>query len=264
MRLPLRALLDPAAERLDLGRAQPGLAARDVRHAPELVRVRDALEERARLGMAGDDGHVAGGQRTRRHLLQVKPQLFLAPIAVGTVAGVAVLGQDGAHVPVERDAGGRARRARRAILRRRRQRLDHGALRPGRTLVDPPLHGLDLRRRESAAPPRHALVGIGRDQELVQEAPLSVTRHDHRTRVSAFVQPLACVEPKVALGLARAVAAHAGGREDGLDIAREIDGGTGRRRTRRRRARRGQRSAHARGEDDGAGGAQDPGNPHHV
>ena len=269
MRLPLRTLLDPAAERLDLRRAEAALSARDVGHPPLLVRVRDATEQLAPLGAARDDRDLARGKRRLRDLLAVEPQAPLTAVPVGPVAGVAVVGQDRSHVPVEGDertvgpnagrvGGHRPRRG--GGSPRVRRHPDHQSVRPGDALVDPAHQGPDLAWCERVGTLRHPLVRIFRQEPLVEQAAFAVATHDGPAGVAALEQAVPRVETETALRACRAVAAHAGGGQDGLDVSGEVERGGGRRGG--RRPRRCQRTSHPCHHDGGAGGCQDPAIPH--
>jgi hypothetical protein len=241
VRLPRSALLDPAAERLDLGRAQPVLAARDVRHPLLLVRVRHALDERAPLGVAGDDRHLSRSGRRLRHLLAVEAQAHLPAVPVGAVAGVTVVGQDRPYVFIEGDertrgpsGGGGAGEGRRRGGRRLRGRHldDLHSVRPGGAIVDPAHQRLDLGRRERFGALWHPLLRIVRYQPLVEQAALPIAAHYGPARVPALEQAFPGVEPETALRPGRAMAADAGGGQDGLDVPDEVERGVGRRRGR--------------------------------
>ena len=105
--LPFGPLLDPAAERLDLGlRERP---ARPLGGHPLGVIVRDdPLDQGALARLAGDDHRPVLPLR-ERPLLLVEPEARLALALVGAVALEAGLGEDRADVAVEVDWTGLAR-----------------------------------------------------------------------------------------------------------------------------------------------------------
>ena len=128
---PRGAFGDPAAEDVDLRRGQPRFVRVRRRHELVLVRGDDAFDERADLGLAGDERFLGQGG-----LAHVEPELGLAVRFVLAVAAEAVVREDGEDVPAEahglRRAGGQGEREQGAeqrggrfhlgvILRRSRQ-----------------------------------------------------------------------------------------------------------------------------------------------
>src|SRR5262249_47781556 len=97
--LPLRALLDPAADQVDLGGAvrPPGIRGR---HPHRRILGRNAADHLAAPRIARHDGEpsaqVALGDR-----FDVESQRGFAITLVRTVAGVTLVGKDGADVAVE-------------------------------------------------------------------------------------------------------------------------------------------------------------------
>ena len=211
VRLPLRALVYPQAEGLDL-RLVEGLAAAGHPH-PRVVG-RDAVHEEARRRVSGDDGGAAVaaavGERTLGH---VEPQAGLPRRLVGPVAREAVLREQGPHLAGEVDGApghrGRSRARRRGV----------GA--EVRALVDPRPHELDLAGRER--PPRrgrgHEADGLVRRQPLEQRAALGVAGPH------VGLDEVGGVEPQLGLPgrLGRAVAREAGLGEHRPHVAVELD-----------------------------------------
>ena len=103
----LGALLDPAAEDRDLIGGEVRLFAGRGRHVLVGVGRGDPLDERAFVGLAGNDGRVAaeigGGS-----VAEVEAQIGLAMLGVGSVAIKAVAREDGSDVLVEADFFGRS------------------------------------------------------------------------------------------------------------------------------------------------------------
>src|SRR5437899_1188696 len=95
VRLPIRALLDPAADEIDLGvsQAEPGSGRR---HATGFVRRADPLIERA-------PGAVAGNDDAQAALFGVDSQPHLPLLFVGSVAGEALVAKRGPDFAVEID-----------------------------------------------------------------------------------------------------------------------------------------------------------------
>ena len=125
VRLVLAALLDPAPQQRDLVGAQPRAAAAGERHARRFVCVEDAGQDRAALGRAGRERHVARAERALRGVLEVEAQPRLARRSVRAVAGEAALGQDRPDVAVVADAS-RGRRPHGSRRQRRSRALGHG------------------------------------------------------------------------------------------------------------------------------------------
>jgi hypothetical protein len=244
VRLPRGAFHDPAPQRLDLRARQPRLAARDVRHALVVVRVRDALDQRALLRLAGHDRDGARRERGLRVLLAVEPQPRLAPVAVGAVAAETVVGEDRPHVAVELEPWHQRRRGRIARLRNDgSRRAQHQAFRPVRAFVDPAAERVDLRRGQRVLQPGHPLRRLTGRDALVEQARARVPRHDHRARLAALRDGLRAVEPQFALDVFGAMAAQAHARQDRLHLAHEVDllGGAGWRTAQRAREERHER-----------------------
>ena len=139
VRLPLRPLVDPQAERLDLVvRQRLGPAG----HPLGRIRGRDAVEQEALVGASGDDDGPAEpralGERT---VLDVEAQAALPARLVRPVATEALPGQDRPHLAREVD---RALENSGGV--RRRSRLRGGVRRfraPVRAAVDPAAYRLD-------------------------------------------------------------------------------------------------------------------------
>jgi len=113
--LVLRALGNPAAEDFFLRGSERRTRLRR-RHVLFRVVGRDAIDQFARLGIARHDGLLGDGD-----LALVEAELGFALAGVRAVAGEAVIGEDGADVAVEFDAGGGVI-LRRAAHRQRRYR----------------------------------------------------------------------------------------------------------------------------------------------
>ena len=219
--LPGSALRDPAPQERDLRVREPRLAALRERHAPRLVGVGDAGDERASLRRTGDDRHGPRAHRGLGRRLDVEAQPGLAAVAVGAVAGEAALGEDRPHFAVEAHGRGAALAARRG--RRRLRRVgDHHPRRPWRAGLDPPPYRLDLGRGQWVRLVRHAVDGVSLDEVREDGAQDGRAGQEHGTVLAAGEHPLARVEAQLALLLGRAVAADAGGREDRLDVAYEV------------------------------------------
>ena len=133
---PVRAAVDPAADRVDLLGAERA-AGGDRRHAPDAVPGGQPLEQRARLGVARDDDAL-------EELVGVEPQVGLPRVLVRAVAEQARLGENRPHVPVELDHG-------RRLLRRRREIAGEGSAEPDRE------HGERNRSAERCLPHGHVL-----------------------------------------------------------------------------------------------------------
>ena len=101
---PRRALGDPGLEQ---GQLFGGNRLMLLRRRHDLLGVLrfDALDERAQLGLAGHDRDVAFPVGLRGGLV-VEAQLGLARLLVGSVAGDAVLGEDGTDLAAEADGLG--------------------------------------------------------------------------------------------------------------------------------------------------------------
>ena len=220
VRLPGRALGDPAADDVHLRRGEARLAALRVRHAPRLVGVGDTREEGAPLRRARDDRHGAGAQRRLRRILDVEAQRGLAAVAVGAVADEAALGQDRPDVAVEAHARrpeGRPRGGREA------RRLGHrSAVRPGRTRLDPPPKRVDLGHGQRIGLLRHPVDGIRLDQVRVEGAVERPPGRDHGAVLTAGDEALPRVEAQLPLLLRRAMAADARDGEDRPHVPREV------------------------------------------
>ena len=105
------AVLDPLADHRDLFLRQQLVRLR-WRHDLILVVRKHALEGGAGIGVAGHDGGVAVLVRRSGRVADIEPQFRLAGLAVGTMAGEAVLGKDRAdiaRVAVLRPGGDRRR-----------------------------------------------------------------------------------------------------------------------------------------------------------
>jgi len=109
VRLVIRAGRNPAAERVHLGRREL-LLRLGRRHQLVVVRARDAADEFARIGFAGDEGALAGLRGRERGLAEVEAETGLARVFVRPVAGEALAGKDGADFALEvrRGRGGGA------------------------------------------------------------------------------------------------------------------------------------------------------------
>src|SRR5580704_13158105 len=97
---PCRALIDPLSEQLDLLRLQRLVELRRRHDRFGIVR-RDAGEQFALRGFAGNEGKTAAAESSKRAVLGVKPELGLALLVVGSVAGETMFRQDGPNLPVE-------------------------------------------------------------------------------------------------------------------------------------------------------------------
>ncbi len=211
VRLPLRALVDPQAEGLDLGLVE-GLAAAGHPH-PRVVD-RHAVHEQAGRRVSRDDGGAAVAAAVgERPLGHVEPQAGLARRLVGPVAREAVLREQRPHLAGEVDgAPGRRRRGR---ARRR------GVGAQVRALVDPRPHEPDLIGRER--PPRrgrgHEADGLLRRQPLEERAAVGVAGPH------VGLDEVGGVEPQLGLpgGLGRPVAREARLGEHRPHVAVELD-----------------------------------------
>ena len=96
MASPDGAFGDPAAEDVGLRRGQPRLVRVRRRHQLVLVGGDDAFDERADLGLAGDERFLGQGG-----LAEVEAQLALAVRLILAVAAEAVVREDGQDVPAE-------------------------------------------------------------------------------------------------------------------------------------------------------------------
>ena len=103
--LVLGALLDPLAEERDLGRGEL-LARFGGRHLFLGVLRGDAMPKLALVGLSGDDGGLPLFDLGERALFRVEPEVGLPRLCIGTVAFVAVFGEDRADVAVELDLVG--------------------------------------------------------------------------------------------------------------------------------------------------------------
>src|SRR5262249_43605330 len=95
MRFPVGALIDPAANEVDLRFSEDETGA-GRRHAIRFVGRADALVEPAPGAVRWRDDAIAA-------LLGVEAETSLALLLVGAVAGEALVGQDGADLTVEID-----------------------------------------------------------------------------------------------------------------------------------------------------------------
>ena len=100
MFFPFRAFGDPALEGIYLLRRK-SFAGFERRHAVVFVLGRDTRDQGTLVRFAGDDGVVAGFQFGESAVLLVEAQAGFAFVGIGAVAGVAVVGKDGADVAVE-------------------------------------------------------------------------------------------------------------------------------------------------------------------
>src|SRR5687768_3680240 len=99
MSLPLRPLLDPSLDQCDLLGLE--LLARLARwHDLVFVVSGNALEQRTVTRLTGDDDHRLI-RLAEEAFLRVEPQVGLALVLVGAVAGEAVFRQDRADVAIE-------------------------------------------------------------------------------------------------------------------------------------------------------------------
>ena len=98
-----------------------------------------------------------------------------------------------------------------------------GAFRPRGALVDPALQSRDLFRLERRAVERHARFPAPALDALDQAAFFTRSRHDDRAADAAPHGPRFDVEPQLRFGLRPAVAAIAGGAQDGFHVSRVID-----------------------------------------
>ena len=130
VRLPGGALFDPALDQRDLGGLE-GLVLLGRRHDLLFVLGDDALEERALVRLALDDGRrfflaVLGHARCEEAGFGIEAEARLAGGGIGAVAVEAVFGHDRADVAVEldllfgREGGGREKR------QERQEGLTHG------------------------------------------------------------------------------------------------------------------------------------------
>ena len=150
---PLRALHDPAAQQVHLRGGQL-LARLGGRHVVVVFRREcDDGEQAALLRLACDEGKPAGIKFLERVFLQVQAQAGLAFVLVRAVAGVAVLGKDGADVApeIDRQRSGRCSRTggngepqapRHQQSRVKMSRFDHGTvcLTPSKPVVSGKVH----------------------------------------------------------------------------------------------------------------------------
>ena len=209
--LPLRPLVDPEAQGLDLVVRERFAAAR---HPLGGVRGRDAVEEEAAGGVAGHHDRPAEPRAVgERPVLDVEAEPALPAPLVRPVATEAVLGEERPDLAREVDHALRHRRC--------RPPRGGGCVRqlgaPRRAAVDPAAYGLDRVFAQALAQRRrrHAPHAIDRDQPLEQRARLRVARHHvgGEERVG--------VEPQVGLprALVRPVATEAGVGEERPDVA---------------------------------------------
>jgi hypothetical protein len=99
---PCGAVLDPAFEEVLVGGGELfGFVWRG--HDVVGVMGGDAAEELAVIGVAGDDGGVAGFGFTEGGFLDVEAEVAFAFIGIGAVAGEAVFGENGADFAGEVD-----------------------------------------------------------------------------------------------------------------------------------------------------------------
>jgi hypothetical protein len=104
---PLRALLYPSAQRLDLTRAELVAALISRGHSDRWVVRCNALDQFARGRIARNDNRLGS-------IFLIKAELGFALSRIGSVAGVTLVGQDGPHIAIELDGarfGGAADRS---------------------------------------------------------------------------------------------------------------------------------------------------------
>ena len=138
-----------------------------------------------------------------------------------------------------RARGRHGRRSRRRMQQIRprlaiRQRLPRPMLGIRRARRDPRAHRIDLCARQRHMPfdGRHPLIRVRAHHSRKQLALLGLPRHDGRAATLAALQrTIALVEAQAGLAARgiRTVALKAARGQDGCDIAREVDGGRGRR-----------------------------------
>ena len=115
---PLRPLLYPSAQRLDLTRAELVAPLISRRHSDRWVVRCDALDQFARGRIARNDNRLGS-------IFLIKAELGFALSRIGSVAGVTLVGQDGPDIAIELDGarfGGAADRS--------QQQRDNGIAEP--------------------------------------------------------------------------------------------------------------------------------------
>ena len=105
---PLGTLADPLLQHGGLLRAERCVSKGLRRHAPGRIGGLEASDQLALVGLARHDRELAAGQGGEGALLGVQPQRGHARGGVGTVTGIAAVGQNRAHIPVKiHPVGGR-------------------------------------------------------------------------------------------------------------------------------------------------------------
>ena len=104
------------------------------------MRIGEAREQLALVGLPGDNGDQAGLGRDESGLTHIETQPRLARALVGAVALETMVGEDGTDVAIEIDGRGRRRRRGRGES----QGDSDDAIQPHRaSAIECPLHGIE-------------------------------------------------------------------------------------------------------------------------